>query len=289
MTKLNYVKRETLRLKNHPDFTEKWLQERLEEDPTLFGLGDVVIVERERKQSSGGKIDFLLSDPETNTMYEVEIMLGATDESHIIRTMEYWDIESRRFPSRDHKAVIIAEEITNRFFNVIGLMSRSIPIIAIKLHATRFEDKIFLDFIQVLDIYEEPGEEELLEGEVKDRGYWEGRSNPNSMELFDGLVELSKTYYPDVRITYNKHHIAVGTSRRNFSWYHPRKKEGYCHFNIRVGRDNIEKAKEIFENASIAASVRREDEFAIPLHMADLKKKGAELNQVFDLAIKAYS
>src|SRR3989338_2173607 len=135
MSKLNYVKHETIRLKNHSDFNEKWLQERLEEDPTLFGLGDVVIVERERRQSSGGKIDFLLSDPETNTMYEVEVMLGATDESHIIRTIEYWDRESRRFPSRDHKAVIVAEEITNRFFNVIALMNKSIPIIAIQLNA----------------------------------------------------------------------------------------------------------------------------------------------------------
>jgi hypothetical protein len=52
-------------------------------------------------------------------MYEVEIMLGSTDESHIIRTIEYWDIEKRRFPSKDHKAVIVAEDITNRFFNVI--------------------------------------------------------------------------------------------------------------------------------------------------------------------------
>lgn len=289
MSKLNYVKHETIRLKNHSDFTEKWLQERLEDDPTLFGLGDVVVVERERKQSSGGKIDFLLHDPETNTMYEVEVMLGATDESHIIRTIEYWDRESRRFPSRDHKAVIIAEEITNRFFNVIALMNKSIPIIAIQLNAIRIDDKIVLNFTKVLDIYEEPGEEELLEGEVKDRGYWEGRSNPKSMELFDGLVELSKTYEPNVRITYNKHHIAVGTVRRNFSWYHPRKKEGYCHFNIRVGRDNIEKAKEVFEGAGIAASVRREDDFAIPLHLAELKKKMEGLNQVFALAIKAYS
>lgn len=289
MPKLNYVKHETIRLKNHPDFNEKWLQERLEEDPTLFKLGDVVIIERERKQSSGGKIDFLLSDPETNTMYEVEIMLGATDESHIIRTIEYWDIESRRFPSRDHKAVIIAEEITNRFFNIISLMNRSIPIIAIQLNAIKIDDKIVLNFTKVLDIYEEPGEEELLDGEVKDRGYWEGRSNPKSMEIFDGLVELTRTYDTDARITYNKHHIAVGTSRRNFSWYHPRKKEGYCHFNIRVGRDNIERAKEIFENAGIAASVRREDEFAIPLHAAELKEKRNDLNQVFGLAIKAYS
>lgn len=230
MSKLNYIKHELIRLKSHPDFNEKWLQERIEEDPTILGLGDVVIVERERKQSSGGRIDFLLNDPETKTMYEVEIMLGETDESHIMRTMEYWDVERRRFPTRDHKAVIVAEEITSRFFNVISLMNKSIPIIAIQLNAIKVEDKIAIIFTKVLDIYEEPADEEILEGEVKDRGYWEGRSNPKSVDLFDKLFSLSKAHDPNVRITYNKHHIAVGTARRNFSWYHPRKKRGLLPF-----------------------------------------------------------
>jgi hypothetical protein len=31
--------------------------------------------------------DDLLSDPESNTRYGVEIQLGATDEAHIIRTI----------------------------------------------------------------------------------------------------------------------------------------------------------------------------------------------------------
>jgi hypothetical protein len=42
-------------------------------------------------------------------------MLGELDPSHIIRAIEYWDIERIRFPKRIHRAVIIAEEITSRF------------------------------------------------------------------------------------------------------------------------------------------------------------------------------
>ena len=30
------------------------------------------------------------------------------DESHIIRTIEYWDIERRRYPQYEHVAVIVA-------------------------------------------------------------------------------------------------------------------------------------------------------------------------------------
>jgi hypothetical protein len=62
-----------------------------------------------------GRLDLLLQDVDTNRRYEVEIQLGKTDESHIIRTIEYWDIERKRYPQYDHCAVIIAEDITSRF------------------------------------------------------------------------------------------------------------------------------------------------------------------------------
>ena len=50
----------------------------------------------ERRQPSGGRLDLLLTDVENRVRYEVEIQLGPLDESHIIRTIEYWAIERRR-------------------------------------------------------------------------------------------------------------------------------------------------------------------------------------------------
>ena len=79
--------------------------------------------------------DLLLSDASTNTCYEVEIQLGATDESHIIRTIEYWDLEKNRYPLYDHVAVIVAEDVTSRFLNVISLLNRAVPLIAIQMNA----------------------------------------------------------------------------------------------------------------------------------------------------------
>ena len=52
--------------------------------------------------------------------YEIEIQLGATDPRHIIRTIEYWDTEKKRYPQYDYCAVIVVEEITGRFMNVIS-------------------------------------------------------------------------------------------------------------------------------------------------------------------------
>jgi hypothetical protein len=42
---------------------ERWLQDRIVEDPSFLGLGDLQIIRRERSQPSGGRIDFLMFDP----------------------------------------------------------------------------------------------------------------------------------------------------------------------------------------------------------------------------------
>ena len=110
----------------------------------------LVVIQRERTQAIGGRLDFLMFDPEDSTRYEIEIMLGTLNESHIIRTIEYWDIEQRWYPTLDLRAVILAEDITNRFFNIIGLMNKAIPIIAIQLNAFKFEDQLFMNFVKVL-------------------------------------------------------------------------------------------------------------------------------------------
>ena len=118
MAKLIYSLPEKINLRNHPDFNKIWLQDRIAENPQIIGLGELELIDRERKQYKSGRLDLLLADFENNARYEVELQLGQTDESHIIRTIEYWDIEKRRYPQYDHCAVLIAEELTNRFLNL---------------------------------------------------------------------------------------------------------------------------------------------------------------------------
>jgi hypothetical protein len=196
---------------------ETWLQSRIEEDPGLLGLGSLQVIRRERQQSSGGRIDFLLYDLEDETRYEVEIMLGALDESHIIRTIEYWDIERQRYPTYEHRAVIVAEEITARFFNVIRLLNRAVPLIAIQLTAIPLsKDEIILHGIKVLDIFEEADPEDEIAGEQVDRKYWERRASPSALSAMDAIIALVNTEIAPSQVTYNKNHIAVGTGGRNF-------------------------------------------------------------------------
>lgn len=98
----------TLRIREK-GLDEFWLQDQIAANPGRLGLGDLEVISRERQHSSGGRLYLLLKDPEDDSMYEVEVMLGETDESHIIRTLEYWDNEKRRWPQRQHFAVLVAE------------------------------------------------------------------------------------------------------------------------------------------------------------------------------------
>jgi hypothetical protein len=84
MTTLKYTKPEKIPLKNHPEFNEKWIQEHIADDPSLLGLGDVTVKDKERVQPTAGRLDLLLQDTESDHRYEVEIQLGKTDESYII-------------------------------------------------------------------------------------------------------------------------------------------------------------------------------------------------------------
>ena len=137
MTMPELVVPKIVNMKNHPTLNERWLHNRLIENPSLLGMGALDVRGSERRQPSGGRLDLLLQDVENSTRYEVEIQLGAVDESHIIRTIEYWDIERRRYPQYDHIAVIVAEDVTNRFLNVISLLNGAIPLIAIQIKGGR--------------------------------------------------------------------------------------------------------------------------------------------------------
>ncbi|MEL7500034.1 MAG: hypothetical protein AAFN77_20705 [Planctomycetota bacterium] len=120
MTTLSFAKHEKLTLAKDPAFDERWVQSLIEDDPSILGIGDTIrLLDRERVLQGGGRLDLLLADDDNDRRYEVELQLGKTDPSHIIRCIEYWDLERRKFPGYDHVAVIIAEDVTTRFLNVM--------------------------------------------------------------------------------------------------------------------------------------------------------------------------
>lgn len=220
------MKLQTINLKKHPTLNEKWVQDQIARDPTLLGLGDLILRDKERIQSGAGRLDLLLQDPDTLKRYEVEIQLGCVDESHIIRTVEYWDIERKRYPQYEHAAVIISEEITSRFLNVISLFNGSIPLIALKMTAYQVGDQVALTFVKVLDeVTYGLVEEDEPTAEPADRDFWKRKSSEKSLKIIDDLLKVVNEVEPRAVLKYNKHYIgiSIGDSPYNFVSFRPLK------------------------------------------------------------------
>lgn len=253
-------------------FSEAWLQSQIAKDTSLLGLGELHLIQREKTQASGGRMDFLMSDPESETRYEIEVMLGAVDERHIIHTIEYWDVERQRYPLHEHRAVIVAETITARFFNVIRLLNRAVPIIAIQLSAFIIDDSIVLHFTRVLDTYEFADEDDDG-GPKADRTYWEKRASKESIEVLDSLIALVGSHGQE-HVTYNQGHIALGTSGTNFCWVHPRTKMPHCNVHMKVQPESREENIASLDEVGIEASNKGRDGIKFRLskkHLADGK------------------
>ena len=221
------MKLEAVSLKTAIDVDEKWVQKQIAEDPSILGLGDLDLRDVERIQPNAGRLDILLQDPETLRRYEVEIQLGQTDESHIIRTIEYWDIERKRYPQYEHCAVIVAEDITSRFLNVIQLFNGAIPLIALKLTAYRVGDEYALTFVKVMDerTFGLVDEDEPVT-EPADRNFWETmRGTKKTMALTDSLFKIVNAVEPKAILKYNRHYIGleVNGSAYNFVSFRPQK------------------------------------------------------------------
>jgi hypothetical protein len=225
---MEFAKFETASIRNHPELNERWVQDRIAEDPSILGLGDIVLKDRERIQPRAGRLDLLLQDSESTRRYEVEIQLGATDENHIIRTIEYWDIERKRYPQYEHTAVIVAEDITSRFLNVINLFNGMIPLIAIQMKALKVENKIGLVFTTVVDqltlgLVDE--DEEVQE--PTDRSYWEARGSKKLSRWQINLLSIAKTHDPALELKYNKFYIGLAKDGQPYNFIVFRPKKGF--------------------------------------------------------------
>jgi hypothetical protein len=247
---MDFMKFETISIKTHPELNEKWVQERIAEDPSVLNLGDVVLKDKERPQPRAGRLDLLLQEAESNRRYEVEIQLGPTDESHIIRTIEYWDIERRRFPQYEHTAVIVAEDITSRFLNVISLFNGMIPLVAIQMKALKAANNIGLVFTTVVDqmalgLVEE--DEEVQE--TTDRAYWEHRGSKKTLAIADELLELARVHDKALELKYNKFYIGLAKAGQpsNFMIFRPKK--GFLRFEPRL--QSTPETQEFLESADL--------------------------------------
>ncbi len=277
---------EKITLLNNPEITEKIIQQKIAEDPSIIGLGDLVLKDKERIQPRAGRLDLLLQDPETNRRYEVELQLGKTDESHIIRTIEYWDIEKRRYPQYDHCAVIIAEDVTSRFLNVVSLFNGFIPLIAIQLNALKVGDEVALLFTKVLD--ELPlglvdDDEEIQE--VTDRNYWLNRGSKATVKIVDEMLEIvNRIKDGGYELNYNKFYIGLTNNgnANNFVLFRPKKKFMMLEFK----HPRTEEVDKIIEDNDLddMGYQSRWSQYRLRVNHGELNKKREIFEKLIELA-----
>ncbi len=205
---------------------ESYIQELLANDPSLLGLGDLVLIGKERVQSSSGRLDLLFESEDGATWYEVEVQLGPTNESHIIRTIEYWDIERRQKPNKTHVAVLVAEKITSRFFNVVGLFNQQIPIAAIQMQAYDVDGKKTIIFTSILNHSHPEDESEEVVYQATDSTYWRSRTSDQIMEIANEILTFAKEKNNSFEFKYNKGYIRTNVSglASRFMTLRPQKK-----------------------------------------------------------------
>ena len=215
------------------------------------------------------------------------MQLGSTDESHIIRTIEYWDVERRRYPQYDHAAVIIAEDITARFLNVISLFNGSIPIIAIQMQALRFDNKVALVFTTVLDeLTRGLVDEDEEVSETADRAYWEHRATKETVALADRLLDIVHQYDAAVEFKYNKFYIGLAKDGRpnNFVSFKPQKK----HLKLEVKLKQSDEIEKLLNDSGLDVQTydARWGLYPIRLSSAEVTKHAALLS---DIVGRAYN
>lgn len=261
-------------------FDEYWLQTQIYDNPACLGLGDLESVTREKQQSSGGRLDILLKNPEDDSMYEVEIMLGETDESHIIRTIEYWDNEKRRWPQRQHYAVLVAESITRRFFNVIQLLSHSIPIIAVQVHLIESGDHRALHFSKILDTYEEP-DDGTSDGEIYDEAFWKKKA-PWTIDAARGLLSCVGDMFDAPSLRFLKNYIAINVAGNNHFWFHKRSADKSL-FGFRISDDQLEDVSQLLDAKGISF-VQKRNRFTFKCDAALIKQNEELVRQIAEYA-----
>jgi hypothetical protein len=285
MEEIKLISPKKISLKDHPSLSETWLQGILAKSPEMLGLGDLELKDKERKHPKAGRLDLLFQDPEKKR-YEVEIQLGKLDESHIIRTIEYWDIERKRYPQYEHCAVIVAEEITSRFLNVISLFNGHIPLIAIQLTAYEVAGEYMLTFNTVLGqmrlgLVDE--DEEV--GQITDRNFWENKNGtPKTLKMTDDALKIITEVIPGYQLNYTKFYIGMVQHGRpdNFIIFRPQKNNLRMEIKLQASDSLSQKIDE--SGIDLLDYDTRETRYRLKLNAEDLRKHREFLKELIRLA-----
>lgn len=285
---LDFVKADRIWLRDTTAFSEKWVQNIIASDPSVLGLGDLDLRDQERMQPRAGRLDLLLQDPDSKRRYEVELQLGSLDESHIIRSIEYWDIERKRYPQYDHCAVLIAEDITARFLNVVSLFNGFIPLIALQMQAVRVGAHVTLVFTKVLDemtLGFDDTDDARTSIQV-DRSFWEAKATSETVALADDLLSIAQEFAPDLALRFTKHYVGMSQSGQAFNFIAFRPKKSQINLELRLPHSTHRDEMMSDAGLGIISYNDRHGLYTLKLTKADIETKRSALRTIIQDAYR---
>lgn len=226
--KLKFAESERINLATHPDFDEAWLESLIRERASLLGLGQLEVISAQKSHAHGGRLDLLLRDVKNQTNFVVELMLGTLDETHIVRTIEYWLRERAQKSNEDydHIAVLAAENVLgNRFVDVVRFLSRQMPLVLLEIHALKIGDQFTIQFAKVFDGRDTELNEVSTVVEAT-RDSWIENSSQESVLLAEQFfTEILKSIEPDITLTFKQQFLGlrVGNRVNNFVLFNPKR------------------------------------------------------------------
>jgi hypothetical protein len=154
MTDTSFLRAERLRLAEHPTFNNDWLRERIVNDASILGLGNLCLADEGRQ--TDGRLELLLRDPATGERFTVLVRNGLAEDGDLVRVLEQWTIERGRYPEHPHFAVVIAEQFAPRFLIAACAIGDSIPLSVMQFATLRAGERVVMYFNPVLDRLPKP-------------------------------------------------------------------------------------------------------------------------------------
>jgi hypothetical protein len=142
--------------------------------------------------------------------------------------------------------------------------------------------------VRVLDVIEEIADDEGVDpAEQTDRAYWERKSDPTSLAIMDKIISSFRNGGGEPKLTYNRHHIAMGTTGYNFCWFHPRKTPGHCHMEFHVETETRDSILSCLQNKGIDASPSRTNNVSFSITSKGLADNAATIIDALKSAEKS--
>lgn len=122
---------------------EAWLQGWLKDQPDRLGLGELTVADGDPVQDEDGNPAFLAADEE-DRYFSVDVLLGEMEASQGFGLLHNWARNRVRHPDKTHVAVLVTEDVGDRYRATLEALAEHLPLVVVELQAWRGETEAII-------------------------------------------------------------------------------------------------------------------------------------------------